>query len=79
MGTPMILSSLRVHREQSTEALFFNPDKPEELAAILADFKVVEHKVRLQMSIDGAHRASFNMKDFSDKFVNLMKLIVNRK
>jgi glycosyltransferase involved in cell wall biosynthesis len=28
MGTPMILSSLRVHREQSEDALFFDAASP---------------------------------------------------
>ena len=79
MGTPMILSSLRVHREQSAEALFFNADIPEELAEILADFKVAEHEVRLQMSIAGAHRACLAMKIFSDRFVDLMELSANQK
>ena len=34
-GAPMMLSSLRVHREQASDANFFDPDEPEALADLL--------------------------------------------
>ncbi len=41
LGTPLILSSLAVHREQAADiARFFAPDAPEELADILGGFPV---------------------------------------
>ncbi len=79
MGTPMILSSLRVHREQSAEALLFNADKPEELAEVLTNFKPAEHEDRLKMGIAGAQCASLAMKIFSDRFVDLIELSANQK
>src|SRR5207253_10725495 len=40
MGTPMILSSLEVHREQAAaRALYFDKNSPQELATILASFR----------------------------------------
>lgn len=39
LGAPMLLSDLRVHREQvGDSAVFFDPDSPEQLADALADF-----------------------------------------
>jgi glycosyltransferase involved in cell wall biosynthesis len=73
MGTPMILSSLRVHREQSTDALFFDPASPEQLADILDRFVPLGLEVRAQMSSSAAHRAAVNMQIFADEFVKLME------
>ncbi len=78
MGTPMILSSLSVHREQSAEALLFNADKPEELSEILANFEPVTYEERLTMSIAGSQLASSAMKIFSNSFVDLMELSANQ-
>jgi glycosyltransferase involved in cell wall biosynthesis len=77
MGTPTILSSLRVHREQSADAVLFDPEKPEELAQILANFKSAEGEDRLKMGIAGAERTSLAMKLFSENFVDLMEFSAN--
>lgn len=74
MGTPMILSSLRVHREQSEDALFFDAAEPEQLADILDTFLLAGSEERLSMSISAAQRTSVSMKIFADDFVKLMEL-----
>jgi hypothetical protein len=79
MGTPMILSSLRVHREQSHDALFFDPALPGQLASILDNFSRAGPDERLSMSISAAQRASANVKLFADEFVKLMALRVKHK
>lgn len=79
MGTPMILSSLRVHREQSEDALFFDATSPGQLAGILESFSPVGTEERLSMNVSAAQRASASMKIFADEFVGLMKLSANHK
>ena len=79
MGTPMILSSLRVHREQSEDSLFFDVASPEQLARILGGFSPAGPKERLPMSISAHELASANVKIFANEFVKLMELSVQRK
>ena len=79
MGTPMILSSLRVHREQSEDALFFDATSPGQLASILERFLPAGTEERLSMNVSAAQRASTSMKMFADEFVGLLKLSANRK
>jgi len=79
MGTPMILSSLRVHREQSHDALFFDATSPKELACIMDNFSPVDHIQRMSMSVSAAHIASVNINKFRDEFVKLIEQIANHK
>ena len=79
MGTPIILSSLRVHREQSEDALFFDAASPRQLAGILESFPLVGAEERLSMNVSAAQRASADMKIFVDKFVGLVRLSANHK
>jgi glycosyltransferase involved in cell wall biosynthesis len=74
MGTPMILSSLRVHMEQSEHAVFFDPDAPEQLACILDKFSPLAPQERYLLSARAAHDATIKMKIFADEFVGLMEL-----
>jgi glycosyltransferase involved in cell wall biosynthesis len=74
MGTPMILSSLKVHREQSQEALFFDENSPEQLANILDEFIPLGSQERALSSGSAAQRASAKMQIFADEFVKLMEL-----
>jgi len=73
MGTPMILSSLRVHREQSEDALFFDAASPEQLAGILDSFSPLSAEQRLSMSDSATQRASDSTKRFAEEFVSLME------
>lgn len=79
MGTPMILSSLRVHREQSLDALFFDPDSPEQLANILGEFLPVKPAERLLKNVFAAQQALSNVRIFADEFVDLMQLSLKQK
>ena len=79
LGTPMILSSLRVHREQTEDALFFDATSPGQLAGILESFSPAGTEKRLSMNVSAAERASAGMKIFADEFVGLMKLSANHK
>jgi glycosyltransferase involved in cell wall biosynthesis len=76
MGTPMILSSLRVHREQSQEALFFDENSPEQLANILDDFIPLGSQERALLSESAAELAATKMQIFADEFVKLIELRV---
>jgi glycosyltransferase involved in cell wall biosynthesis len=77
MGTPMILSSLRVHREQSEDALFFDAASPEQLAGILDCFSPPSPEQRLSMSDSATQRASESTRIFAEAFVWLMERRAN--
>ena len=77
MGTPMILSSLRVHREQSEDALFFDAASPEQLAGILDCFSPPSPEHRLSMSDSATQRASESTRIFAEAFVWLMERRAN--
>jgi glycosyltransferase involved in cell wall biosynthesis len=63
-GTPMILSSINVHREQAGEsARYFDPAAPEELAAILMDW----HRSPPSRSRDDRHGA---LRSFAEGFAD---------
>lgn len=79
MGTPMILSSLPVHKEQSKDAIFFAPDSPKQLAAILDEFSLTLSTERLIMDKPAVDPTFSNMKAFANKFVQLMSLSVKCK
>ncbi len=79
MGTPMILSSLRVHQEQSQNAYFFDMTSPQQLANILSKFQPLDESVRMQMNIEAARQAEFDTKIFADEFAKLMTLSVRKK
>lgn len=79
MGTPMILSSLRVHREQSTDALFFDAACPEQLADILGKFSPTGPEQRSAMNKFAVQRALVSTKRFAEEFVELMERQVNHK
>jgi glycosyltransferase involved in cell wall biosynthesis len=72
MGTPMILSDLKVHQEQSKEASFFNATAPVQLADILENFSPVNPEQRLFMSTLAAEQSSASMQKFAQEFVTLM-------
>jgi len=77
MGTPMILSSLRVHREQSADALFFDSSSPEQLADILDRFLPTKPEERLAMNALAAQRAFESTRKFADEFACLMERSAN--
>ena len=78
MGTPMILSSLRVHREQSEGALFFDPASPEKLADILAAFSPAGPEERLAMGNAAIRQASASTNLFARQFADLLERTARR-
>ncbi len=72
MGAPMILSSLRVYREQREDALFFDANSPEQLSCILDEFLPagnLEREIKISFA---AQQASIHMKKFATEFAALM-------
>jgi glycosyltransferase involved in cell wall biosynthesis len=73
MGTPMILSSLGVHQEQSAEAVFFDPFCPGQLADILANFSPVKPEERLAINRFAINLSLASTKRFAEDFAELME------
>lgn len=73
MGTPMILSSLRVHREQSDYALFFDAYSPTQLAEVLGNFTAASADARLVLCEVAARSALLKTKEFAEYFVRLVE------
>lgn len=78
MGTPMILSSLRVHREQSHDALFFEPNSPEQLVSILENFSSEDQEKRSDRFSSAKDQSAYNTKTFANEFVKLLILTVRK-
>ncbi|WP_353427869.1 glycosyltransferase family 4 protein [Polynucleobacter sp. MWH-UH19D] len=73
IGVPIILSELRVHKEQCNNAFFFDPDAPDQLANILESFNSSTHGFG---DIGGGHFAEvaeINFNKFSEEFTNLIE------
>ena len=76
MGTPMILSSLRVHREQSgRNALIFDPFSPEQLAEIFCNFTPVSPEMRLAFHNVASKNACSRTRIFAENFATLIDLL----
>jgi glycosyltransferase involved in cell wall biosynthesis len=71
-GTPMILSSLRVHQEQSKDAMFFDAASPQELARILANFPEGCINERVTKLIQCRQRVSEATKVFAEEFSSVL-------
>ena len=72
MGAPMILSSLRVHREQREDALFFDADSPEQLSRVLDEFLPAGNLEREAKISLAAQQAPIYMEKFAREFAVLM-------
>jgi len=79
LGTPLILSSLNVHREQGSDALFFDANSPENLSDVLESWVPVACKERLLMSVAATEMAAARMKRFADEFACVVELITKNK
>jgi glycosyltransferase involved in cell wall biosynthesis len=76
MGTPLILSSLRVHQEQCSDAIFFDPGCPDELASILAGFVPLDTEARIRRASMSEKKAASNIEKFADDFSELVEDII---
>jgi len=79
LGTPMILSSLRVHKEQNSHAIFFDADSPEQLAEILIDFVPLSRTRRAAIEEAAYGQAADNMRLFARQFSELMQFSALQK
>ena len=79
MGTPMLLSDLRVHREQSRDALFFDATKPQALAELMANFVPLPEVDRMVMAESAAEQASERTRLFAEEFCGLAIQVVENK
>jgi glycosyltransferase involved in cell wall biosynthesis len=80
MGTPMILSALRVHKEQTEEkALYFDKDSPEQLARILETFQPLDSSQRELLAQKSRAMAAEAVRRFADQFSELMELVARRQ
>jgi glycosyltransferase involved in cell wall biosynthesis len=71
-GTPMILSSLAVHKEQAQDkALYFEKDSPEQLARILETFDPLTAKQRLLLAQKARIAAANAVRLFAEQFSKL--------
>ena len=68
----MILSSLRVHREQREDALFFDADSPEQLSRVLDEFLPAGNLEREAKISLAAQQAPIYMEKFAREFAVLM-------
>ncbi|MBT8534605.1 glycosyltransferase family 4 protein [Polynucleobacter paneuropaeus] len=73
IGAPMILSGLRVHKEQCNDAIFFDPDVPDQLANILEGFNPSAHGSDDIGRSHFAAVAEINFNKFSEEFTSLIE------
>ena len=75
-GTPMILSSLRVHKEQAEEnALYFDTDSAYELARILETFQPLTASQRELLVVKSRIAAEDDVRRFGDQFADLVESV----
>jgi glycosyltransferase involved in cell wall biosynthesis len=79
MGTPMILSSLRVHHEQCGDALFFDLPGIEALADLMASFVPFDSIDRDIMFQRAAKDALGRTRKFAGDFSSLIERLAERK
>jgi glycosyltransferase involved in cell wall biosynthesis len=79
-GTPLILSDLAVHREQAGErALYFDPQRPEELAADLCSYKPAGTQARVADARAAAANSDATMSAFAAAFADLVQQAVEHR
>ena len=74
IGVPMVLSRIRVHEEQTNNAIFFDPQSSDQLAYILEKFTPLSIIERSKKREDAYKKASINLKLFAENFTNLITL-----
>ena len=75
IGVRMILSDLKVHREQAGAfADFFNPNSAEEMAERLTNFKPLLAEEKLVLQVEAAARSDFCVAEYAKVFTDLVDL-----
>jgi len=76
MGTPMILSSLRVHKEQAGEhAVYFHKDSAHQLATILGNFQPLPASQRQRLAEQSRIAAAADVRRFAERFSDLVEFV----
>ncbi len=75
-GTPMLLSDLRVHREQFPEAIFFDPHDADALADAIMRFAPIGEATRAERAAQGAHRSVEAAAAFATAFADAIERTV---
>ncbi len=74
LGVPMILSDLRVHREQAgVHALYFDPRSAEALAATLSGFRPLSEDERRERTEGAQQDAAVRVRRFAEDFVRVAR------
>jgi glycosyltransferase involved in cell wall biosynthesis len=73
IGTPMILSRINVHKEQSNDAIFFDPHSSEQLSIILENFNPLSSEERDKRRKEASGTAASNFQKFANEFTNLIE------
>jgi hypothetical protein len=73
IGAPMILSGIRVHKEQCKDAIFFDPDSSDQLANILEQFNSTIQRKGEFLGADFSENAEVNFHKFSEEFTDLIE------
>jgi glycosyltransferase involved in cell wall biosynthesis len=80
IGVKMILSDLKVHREQAGEfAEFFNPNSPKELAECLINFKPLLAEAKLALKTEAAAHSNFRVAEYAKVFTDLVELTYKKE
>lgn len=75
IGVRMILSDLKVHKEQAGAfADFFNPDSPIELAERLINFKPLLLEEKLALQLEAVAFSDFRVAEYAKIFTDLVEL-----
>jgi len=76
VGTPLILSSLRVHKEQAgNDAQYFDCGSAQQLASILEAFRPLDPEERRVRSETAAAATEKAVQRFADEFCDLVELV----
>lgn len=80
LGTPMVLSDLRVHREQADgAAILFDPHSPDDLAARLEAFVPASPADRVRTAEEAVVHARGRVEIFASAFADLIEQVARRK
>jgi glycosyltransferase involved in cell wall biosynthesis len=79
LGIPLILSDIPVHREQTREAMFFDPGSAHSLAeTMLVAISSFDLQLRTELQQQAAAKTRYRLKAFADKFVEALSFTVQQ-
>jgi glycosyltransferase involved in cell wall biosynthesis len=79
LGVPLILSDIPVHREQTQEAMFFDPRSARSLAeTMLLATLSFNLQVRTELQRQATAKTRYRLKTFADKFIEALSVTVQQ-